>query len=383
MSEEVEQKKEKMLKKYPDLIAALGTKTDTALRGDFGISHITISKLRLLFGVPTYHTTQFNSFPIEELGTAPDRVLAEKYKVSVPRIAALRKKMGVPHYKNSKSTEQQDPGYAADVVSRIRRRVETRHPGLLEQLSHRTDVAIGKEYGLCRERVRQFREALSLPSYAQTHPIGANVPVVELGTMSDRALAQKYGMTVPQAFRLRTQAGIAPFYNKYKEDLWASRAKLLEGQLGEVSDTKLAYKFHLTLGQVARARENLGIPPVRTSSHDAGRNKLDPERVRALYLEGKTDREIGAELGFAEGTIAIKRHKMQLFLIRYKRKASTSEAPYRKNKWSNRDWSQVDPLIGTAADRTIAYQVGMMPYVVRARRLKLGIPPFGRNYGKN
>lgn len=91
-------------------------------------------------------------------------------------------------------------------------RVDWSNEALRARLGTVHDSVIADELGCSRERVRQVRESLGIPSFVSQRlaRIQADHPTLydALGTDSDAALAREHGVSADDVRKLRKQAGV-------------------------------------------------------------------------------------------------------------------------------------------------------------------------------
>lgn len=90
------------------------------------------------------------------LGKVPDIVIAKKYGVTNSRVALIRRKLKI------KASHKHDSDY-----TKFNRKISinTLKTKVVPLLGNYTDAEIGRQYGVTRERIRQFRKIFGVQSH--------------------------------------------------------------------------------------------------------------------------------------------------------------------------------------------------------------------------
>lgn len=92
-----------------------------------------------------------------------------------------------------------------------RKGIDWNDPEIVLRLGREPDGAIGKDYGVTRERVRQVREQLSISSNASRRRALFTNEVPRLGKEPDYVIAREIGYSGPAVCNLRNRMGIPPY----------------------------------------------------------------------------------------------------------------------------------------------------------------------------
>ena len=349
------------------------------------------------------------SLPEEALslmGTMPDSHIAQRFGVSRPVARRWREQAGIPAVRPGRPSGEPRRQHKTTTVPMVG--VLSKYPGLRERLGTVPDSMLAEEYGLSRERIRQFRLIDEIPScrgevvkdlIVRIRPLladhrdskirqitGATWNLIEvvrlqegipqpprvgkydkslekarplLGTMSDRKLGQMFGVPDTRIFQLRTELGIPPSqelhrYNPIDQD--RIQAMFEQGR----TDVEIAVELQASAHTIQQIRYQLGLQIKERSQQST----VDHAYVQTQLLQGHNDTEIAAELGCSAGTIAGIRRKMG-----------------RINKRSRLPWNEIIPLLGTVPDRVLGARYHTAGATICMKRNSLGIPSFKAQQG--
>lgn len=148
--------------------------------------------------------------------------------------------------------------------------------------------------------------------------------------------------------------------------IWTER---MDAKLGTKSDLEIGRELGLGSATVGRRRDLLGIP----ICGDVVSGKSPHSRWAAdidAMLGTKSDSEVAVMLGISPA--AVTKRRTYLGIPRY-----VSDCTTRKPKIQFTP--EIDALLGTVADRTLARHLGILSVnPIRKRRKILGIEPFNR-----
>jgi hypothetical protein len=106
--------------------------------------------------------------------------------------------------------------------------------------------------------------------------------VADLGTMTDREVADKHGCHMKTVFAWRKKLGVPPFQGRPPEARIEEWHPGMAADLGKVSDREVSDKHDTSVGAVFAWRKKLGVPPcpgVGGSSPGPGSKKRGPARL--------------------------------------------------------------------------------------------------------
>ncbi|GAB0151095.1 hypothetical protein [Marinobacterium sp. BA1] len=177
-----------------------------------------------------------------------------------------------------------------------------------------------------------------------------------LGTMPDRKLAEKLGVSLAVVRGRRIKEGIARSGSK-KRHKWTKEELAL---LGTDTDQRIADRLGLDRIQVMNKRiyEEIQAFTPRPEPKDTALKYKD-------LLGTDTDKKIGKKIGCS--TARVTQLRKELGIAAY---SKSSEVV-----WGNSD----DALLGTMSDRKVAGVLGLSASRVMQRRHKLGIDPYRKS----
>lgn len=178
-------------------------------------------------------------------------------------------------------------------------------PGHDACLGEAPDVDLAAAWGLPHQPIWRRRTRLGILPFGST--CGRSVQWSEdmlraLGRMSDRAVAQQFGIAAPTVALKRQSLGLS---DGQRRITWT--AEMLAA-LGTDGDHAIATRFHLSRNSVSARRRALGIPPCRPGRYDW----RGPEV--AAVLGSLPDRTLARRLGVDPATI--RRHRLAAGIVR-------------------------------------------------------------------
>lgn len=144
--------------------------------------------------------------------------------------------------------------------------IEERFPGMLELLGNSYYADIGARYGISKQRVHQIAQRLGLtfdelpPKHTIPKEVWAGVDPL-LGTMSDREIGRRSGLSSSSVRKRRNHLGVAPFVPDLDIPL---RVESVRHRMGVDSDRLLAVEIGVSAGTIRKYRDRWGIEPVWT-----------------------------------------------------------------------------------------------------------------------
>ncbi len=274
---------------------------------------------------------------------------------------------------------------------------------MLADLGKRPDAQLAAEWGISSTSVYIKRHERGLPPARQlSHVAGETLTaeqVLDLGRLSCRAFAAAHGITPNQVLVERRRRGIVGAHVRT-----AGIPELLQEQLGTMSDRDFAARWGYTAQYVGCFRVRAGI-----MSHRQRLLAFDwtPHRIRCL---GKVaDRQLGRRWGIHPGAVTKKRQELGIVIatphvrwtaemreavlrrpvrdvislyhltegqVRGMRSRLGMQSPRRGRRYTPDE----DALLGTAPDSAVARRLGRHHTTVSHRRrlLKILAWRFGR-----
>lgn len=140
-------------------------------------------------------------------------------------------------------------------------------PELLAELGTAIDLDVANRYGTSKSTITKKRIALGIAPYddpESTRTRGLYTPAVmaTLGTSTDRAIAERLGVSKNAVTKKRQRAAIAHFPDAEPQNLDGLFTPDVINLLGVVSDVKIAVMLECDSESVRARRIALGIAPV-------------------------------------------------------------------------------------------------------------------------
>ena len=228
-------------------------------------------------------------------GVLSDGEIATIVGAAVPTVASWRRRLGIAKPVR-KGRVQDDP--------------EVRYHGITARLGVDSDRHIADDYGISRERVRQFRVRFGIPrtgSPVDMPPDGYAM----LGKVPDSHIAEFLDIPVGFVRRERVRAGIVAathvdFYERVIGDV--------RDRVGVDSDRSIAQDLNIPVAQLVNYRRRHGIPPAVLSPRCEGFVPHDRGLITRRFHEGATDAQIAVELGTTACVVSqIRTGELELF----------------------------------------------------------------------
>lgn len=217
--------------KYPGLSALVGTKPDSELGRQYGVSRETIRLIRMRLGVPTY--SPMGDIDVNLLGTMTDGDLAKKYGRNKASITVYRRRLGIASFRERQKNE-------------VTERIEE-HLDLLGKIS---DPEFAKLCGVGAAKVFHYRQRHGIKTEIKAGPWSYNgeetmrrvVELYEKG-LSDEEIAAELGRTPRTIGNYRWRLGLGST---------GSRRRMTE------EDKKRVLKVYRRTRSVRRTAEDTG-----------------------------------------------------------------------------------------------------------------------------
>jgi len=210
------------------------------------------------------------------MDSVSNATVAATIGVDPATIASLRRRLGKPPspYRGPKRND-----------------LDAKYPGLRARLGQETDAAIAADYGLSRERIRQFRARECRQAFKNELPLDV---IAQLGKESDAVIAERFKVPVGIVRRERTARKITAFQISAVYDEMLDQ---MPDQVGVISDGKLSRKTGIPINYIYTYRHRKGISPAVLSPRCVGFVPHDRNYITNRFYNGATDAEIAAEIG--------------------------------------------------------------------------------------
>lgn len=160
--------------------------------------------------------------------------------------------------------------------------IEARHPGITEKFRFLSNIQIAEEYKISRERARQIRGQLNIPSMAKL-----KASFLQNSQLEDSQSENS------QTSTLDTPNDIKMSAKRAAKDVLMDHVHLL----GVKSDRDIADMLALSINTVNAFRVNMGIAPFRTSPRSQGHVAVDRKKIYELMKQGLKPAQIAQQLG--------------------------------------------------------------------------------------
>jgi hypothetical protein len=229
---------------------------------------------------------KFSELPktlVKKLGKVSDKSLSEDFGVPVHRIRAERTRRGIPAWQYIQWTAKK-----------------------IAVLGSMPDEKAAKAVGVTNSAAFSKRVSLGIPPFGKSRDAAQHhwktAELKQLGKVSDAVLAEELGVSDSIVTSKRHSLGIASSGGKGKPRRPWTKSEL--AMLGKKTDTVVAAKTGRGRRHVRAKREELGIP--------ATQQQKSIKWTKAIIKRmGKvTNKELAAELGVSEGTVALHRRRL-------------------------------------------------------------------------
>ena len=224
-------------------------------------------------------------------------------------------------------------------VSKLRRR--------LGNASYRS---IAEEFDVSVNVVRAERNRLGIAAWQAVNWTPDKIAI--LGTMPDKVVAAQLGVTNSSVFSKRVSLGIAPFGKSNEETQFNWKPSHLK-RLGTVPDSVLAKEFGISESVVISKRHALGIDP----SGGATRRRREWTKKELAMLGKKPDTVVSALTGRGRRHVRAKRESLGI-------------GPFQQQKtikWTN----AIIKKMGKLTNRELAAELGVSEGTVALHRRRL------------
>lgn len=211
----------------PEVMELLGKRRDREVAAIAGVSVATIFKLRVARGIPSYKSTYLKAKPPEPkhppidattislLGTMSDTELSNISGFSAKRLARAREAQKIPQLKGKR-------GRQSPVT-----------PDVLALLGTMTDKELAVKSGLSISAIRYARKNRGIKSkgrWGQGYPKVKEIPdeaIALLGKKTDAAIGRLFGISRDRILKARRKRGIPTFRTDREEEQPATDSSAL------------------------------------------------------------------------------------------------------------------------------------------------------------
>ena len=252
---------------------------------------------------------------IQHLGKVPDRHIARIY--NVPSYVVKQKRLELGIGKCKEHLIVCGPRIGSDVF-------ETK---LLPRLGKEPDISLGKEFGLSRERIRQYRRDFNIPKFKKEHTKGLekqkaiqarkqqreevyNQLLPFLGKASDNAIGRTFEIHPARITFIRKSFGIPPFKEKWQHILTPAQELTLCTDAPNMTRAQLAAKYNLKQATMDLYLTRLGLV-----CKYGGKRKIKDQCNWKVYLSllgTMPDSKLAKQFGISPGTVCATRRRRNI-----------------------------------------------------------------------
>lgn len=229
-----------------EINSMLGSMSDYKLAKLLGVSTYVVKSRRKRLGIDPYSPNTWTEENLALLGTMPDKELAQLIDSKTYLVSEKRQSLKIKAYKPA--------DYKFHNSSKT---VWTEE--MLADLGTMSDYKVGKKYGICPNTARDERLRRGILCFKKTNrwnPTLQWTPELDalLGTMSDRDLSKRLGVSYHVVLDRRLKLGITCFTSQRVD--WTEDKIAL---LGTMADSKVAELLGCSERTVSHKRRKLGI----------------------------------------------------------------------------------------------------------------------------
>ncbi len=324
------------------LVAQLGEVPDAVIAKRVGLSATTVRDERVRRGIAAYRARRsdvvWTERMIAMLGSASDRAVAQALGISYSSVGHKRRVLGI------------EACYPSPHDHPLSFRWTKKRRALLGTM---TDRAVAKRFGIAPSAVTNKRNQLGIEARHPKAPriVWTDEMIERLGKESDEAIGRRYGISSSSVGNQRSKLGIA-----FKPHPKASVVPTVELQeLLERPSKEVRARTGLKWETITNLRAELGI--VAASEAEL---KWTPELV--AWLGKDTDEVIASKVGLSASRVTVIRRSMGIPAVRPRRKWTPDELA----------------MLGTMPDRIVAERLGRSVNCISATRSYYGVPPYRR-----
>lgn len=337
--------------------ALLGTMSDQDLAAKLGCKRALVAGRRFLLRIPKYIEAIVPAKEVEWtpamdalLGTMPDPDLAAKMGCALTKVRTRRYQLGVSGYRQ--------------IITPAPTSEFEWTPAMVSLLGTMSDRALAEKIGCAVTTVRDRRHLAGIPDYRRRNTFESRfewTPTMDalLGTMSDTDLAAKLGCSVNAVNTRRYLLGVSGFRQTRTSSYMFAWTPENDALLGTMGDRQLSEKLGVPLITVGNRRKLLGIEAKVVADYNlCWRPEID------ALLGTIPDSEIAKQIGRSQRSVAKRRRLLNIAPHEIRGRILVHLTP------------DQEALLGTAPDRKLAAQWEISIGVVRARRIQKNIPAY-------
>ena len=266
---------------YPqDLIKMLGKAPDTVIAEKFGYSRAGICFIRKNLGIKSFTQNRISPEKKEKmlplLGKEPDKVIAEKFGIPCSYVKQYRKKLGIKI--SNASIKKEDESMILDLLGKT------------------SDLSIAKKTGYSIYTIIKFRKEQNIEPFSKNKldrltPKDRKKLLSMIGKNHDKIIAEKFDISSEAVRRIRIKMNIPALREEKNLEDTIKQNKDLIALLGTMTDKNVADKTGISIQVIGKIRRKLNIPSFdkrgRNSKSTDGKNT--PQEITEHPVKSNPD----------------------------------------------------------------------------------------------
>jgi|APLak6261699311_1056244.scaffolds.fasta_scaffold00140_28 hypothetical protein len=277
----------------PEMIAELGQIHDQTIANKYSFPVAVVRARRISLGISPLLGKVWTEEMLDDLRGLSIKDFLGKYQFSYMTVYNKRMSMGM----------------SPEEIKRVSTRRTDWTPEMLADLGAMPDRDFAVKHHISYTTAHSKRKALGILPYGQTRVAWTQEMLDDLGKISLDDYKVKHGVEQVVASEKMKELALATYREQNIEINWTPE---ILGQLGSMSDRKLANKLNISESSVMAKRGELNIPPFKIKLYAASERKLsldnkDRNVIRANYqkrLAKKLEMVALSEQGLTRAQIA-------------------------------------------------------------------------------
>ena len=266
---------------YEEIRKLLGKEPDTLIAEKFGCSDSKIALIRKSLKIDAFR--QINMLSPEQyekmlplLGKEPDKVIAEKFGIPCSYVKQYRKKLGIKI--SNASIKKEDESMILDLLGKT------------------SDLSIAKKTGYSIYTIIKFRKEQNIEPFSKNKldrltPKDRKKLLSMIGKNHDKIIAEKFDISSEAVRRIRIKMNIPALREEKNLEDTIKQNKDLIALLGTMTDKNVADKTGISIQVIGKIRRKLNIPSFdkrgRNSKSTDGKNT--PQEITEHPVKSNPD----------------------------------------------------------------------------------------------
>lgn len=263
-----------------ELIDLLGKETDAEIAKKFGYSKTGIALIRKNLGIKSFTQNRISPEKKEKilplLGKEPDKVIAEKFGIPCSYVKQYRKKLGIKI--SNASIKKEDESMILDLLGKT------------------SDLSIAKKTGYSIYTIIKFRKEQNIEPFSKNKldrltPKDRKKLLSMIGKNHDKIIAEKFDISSEAVRRIRIKMNIPALREEKNLEDTIKQNKDLIALLGTMTDKNVADKTGISIQVIGKIRRKLNIPSFdkrgRNSKSTDGKNT--PQEITEHPVKSNPD----------------------------------------------------------------------------------------------